>query len=563
MFKTNFLHSFTSRESNDTFNIWFAFITFYCWYNVVSYNFNSSPLKWLALSIGVLPAHVHALFYIGLVTGAVFALTVFNTYFPKRLFLAIQTVWLLLSLLILLVNNPHLFMSIVTCYAFIAGIIFAKVVYQIIFFMPKNCWIRTIVSTFSIVQSVIYLYRIFPMHNYPKILYWFGIILQVVCLYCSIRFKGNVLSVIQNIPVVKLNNKLLFSLFGVFILLTTCMTIVKNVVLPSFATNHWLNYYQIFPDILTWVALYLWGPKLKRVLFFQTCVFLISLTFVSFQLLKGSIAGHLIARTLMEPAYLCWDVFFFSLVIDLVFKYWNQYTRARTTFLAMFATIGLTEAGTSALLGRSLGIQSHIYVLFYLVCFIMFFMFPYIEHVLEQEGLNGWNKSGTTALYSFGLPVFDSPPTTLPMDTSNLTYDLPPSSHPDITSYLEEGVTLTPREKEVLAQMMDKQDNDVIANRLGISKNTVKIHVKNILSKFNVKNRQELYSLYDPNDKVKALTRRETEVLQLLLASKSKDEIAQELYISTNTVKIHIWNICRKYEVSDQNTLLQKLLPPV
>jgi DNA-binding CsgD family transcriptional regulator len=562
MFKTNFRNVLPGPKADENFTIWFAFITFLCWYNVISYNFSSSPLKWAALSIGALPSHVQALFPIGLILGAIFALTLLNEHLPKIHFLLIQAGWVLFSFLILLINHQQVFIFIVTGYAFVAGIIFARIVYQLIFFIPKRCWLHTIVYTYSIVQLLIYLYRIFPIHNYPSTLYWFGIILQLGCLYFSIGFNGNVLAIRQSIPDVKLNIKLMLLLFGIFILLNSCMAIIKNIVLPSFATSRWLNYYQIIPDAFTWVALYLWGSKLKRVLIFQICLFLISLTFISFQLLKGSIAGHFIARTLIEPAYLCWDVFGFSLIVDLTFKYGKKYTWARTIFLAMLVTVGLSDAGTSTLLSRSFGIQSQVYVFFYLFCFILFFMFPYIEHVLEEESLNGWNTTDFTTPDSNGLPAINGSSTTGPNETIHATDALSPPPHELITAFLEEGITLTPREKEVLEQIMEKQGNDAIANLLGISKNTVKVHVKNILCKFKVKNRQELYSLCNPHDQNKVLTKRETEVLQLLLAAKSTEKIAQELYISINTVRIHVWNICRKHAVADKNALIQKLRPP-
>jgi DNA-binding NarL/FixJ family response regulator len=50
---------------------------------------------------------------------------------------------------------------------------------------------------------------------------------------------------------------------------------------------------------------------------------------------------------------------------------------------------------------------------------------------------------------------------------------------------------LSPREREVLREM-DKNDTNLeIAHRLFISENTVKHHIRNILTKLEVKNRRQ------------------------------------------------------------------------
>jgi len=50
---------------------------------------------------------------------------------------------------------------------------------------------------------------------------------------------------------------------------------------------------------------------------------------------------------------------------------------------------------------------------------------------------------------------------------------------------------LTPRESEILCHLAEGQSNKVIANNLGISDGTVKLHVKSILRKLDVHSRVE------------------------------------------------------------------------
>ena len=59
---------------------------------------------------------------------------------------------------------------------------------------------------------------------------------------------------------------------------------------------------------------------------------------------------------------------------------------------------------------------------------------------------------------------------------------------------------------------------------------------------------------------IEALTEREKEVLLLVLAGKSNKEIASDLYITESTVKTHVRNIFSKYDVNSRAELISILL---
>ena len=64
---------------------------------------------------------------------------------------------------------------------------------------------------------------------------------------------------------------------------------------------------------------------------------------------------------------------------------------------------------------------------------------------------------------------------------------------------------------------------------------------------------EDLRSLYP------ALTNREQDVLKLILENKKRKEIAEELFVTENTVKKHTAHIYEKLGVSDRSELLLKL----
>ena len=78
-----------------------------------------------------------------------------------------------------------------------------------------------------------------------------------------------------------------------------------------------------------------------------------------------------------------------------------------------------------------------------------------------------------------------------------------PTLAPEITQALIQTASqgpapsydLTPREREVLALIVEGLNNPEIAERLSVSRSTARAHVSNILSKLGVSNRAEAVAL--------------------------------------------------------------------
>ncbi|MEA5533261.1 response regulator transcription factor [Crocosphaera sp. XPORK-15E] len=56
----------------------------------------------------------------------------------------------------------------------------------------------------------------------------------------------------------------------------------------------------------------------------------------------------------------------------------------------------------------------------------------------------------------------------------------------------------------------------------------------------------------EPNQNISLLSERELEVLKLIVEGKSNNEIAEDLYLSTNTIKTHVRGIMNKLAVDDR-----------
>ena len=63
-----------------------------------------------------------------------------------------------------------------------------------------------------------------------------------------------------------------------------------------------------------------------------------------------------------------------------------------------------------------------------------------------------------------------------------------------VLSRLPEGISLNPREMEVLTAILDNLPRKEIAARMNLSENTVKTHTRNLYKKLGVGNREELYA---------------------------------------------------------------------
>ena len=96
----------------------------------------------------------------------------------------------------------------------------------------------------------------------------------------------------------------------------------------------------------------------------------------------------------------------------------------------------------------------------------------------------------TFDVVAVGATAADVAPSADVLLVARETEDTAPDSAGD-ASGIEESVSLTNREREILALLADGLGNKQIATRLGISTNTVKTHLELLFEKIGVRSRAE------------------------------------------------------------------------
>jgi LuxR family maltose regulon positive regulatory protein len=95
--------------------------------------------------------------------------------------------------------------------------------------------------------------------------------------------------------------------------------------------------------------------------------------------------------------------------------------------------------------------------------------------------------------------------------------------------------------------------------RQAYAHSTVPGYVATLLSVFGEQHASDLpLSSAHPGPLAEPLTKREREVLRLLLAGASNREIARRLVLSVNTVKRHVYNLCGKLGVQSRTQAIAR-----
>lgn len=338
---------------------------------------------------------------------------------------------------------------------------------------PKNERIKTAADVLIYSNILMILLNMAAIHLSPYIGLGLAILMLVGAFFSALLLPVHDLETPtmptpdKEIPIGLLRPLALLCLF--IVIITINSGLMYQVINPAFDHLKWLaSWYWAIPYI---VALYIMknlSPKISRYYILYVAMAMIGLSFVAFMILDHSASSYLVVNTLMLGACGVFDLFWWSIIGEMLDLSRNP---------AKIFGIGLSANVLGVLIGEVIGnamVDSRVPVysssaLAFVVLCVTLTLLPLLHRYL----------SGLLTDHVF-LSVWS---------------EMKPTEQKDLTSHFVHFENLSGREKQVATLLLQGKTYRTIANELYISENTVKTHVKNIYSKFNIRSRAELIEL--------------------------------------------------------------------
>lgn len=267
--------------------------------------------------------------------------------------------------------------------------------------------------------------------------------------------------------VLSLKTPMLF--LGLFVVILTINSgLMYQVFNPAFEHLTWLtSWYWAVPYIVALAVMRNLPSTIKRAYFLYVGMAMIMASFIAFMLLDRSPVSYFVVDTLMLGACGIFDLFWWSILGEML---------DLTDRPARIFGIGLSANVLGVLLGGILGFtlyslelpSANITVIALAVICVTLIILPTLNRRL--------------------IAVLEN-------HTYLLAYSVMPEKQQNQILHTNKLIdSLTGREYEVLGLILQGKTNKQIATELSVSENTVKTHVKNILSKCQVSSRSELIS---------------------------------------------------------------------
>lgn len=338
-------------------------------------------------------------------------------------------------------------------------------------FTPKNERIKSCADVLIYSNLLMIAVNVFTMNRSPFI----GLSLSMLCLVIGIAFiwmlplgqENEQNKTFKNKTHGGIKNQLILLCLFVFII-TINSGLMYQVIKPAFEhLTGLVSWYWAVPYIVALVIMRNLPMKAKRSRIMYIGMAMIIGAFISFMLLGRKTSGYLIVDTLMLGACGIFDLFWWSILGEML-DYSDNPTQ--TFGIGLSANVfGVLCGGVLGMAVTSMGLPgAEVAVIALTVVCVTLVMLPPLNNQL------------VLLLKSHAyLAAYDN------MSQSQQT---------DIVRQIKTLDPLTVREQEVLQLILSGKSNREIAGSLFISESTVKTHARNIFSKYDVGSRAELIS---------------------------------------------------------------------
>ena len=346
-------------------------------------------------------------------------------------------------------------------------------------FTPKNGRIKSCADVLIYSNLLMIVVNVVAMNR----LTFIGLSLAMLCLVIGMAFIWILPVEQENVQNKTLKNKMHGSIKNPLILLCLFVFIITinsglmyQVINPAFEhLTGFVSWYWAVPYIVALAIMRNLPMKAKRSRILYIGMAMIIGAFISFMLLGQNTSDYLIVDTLMLGACGIFDLFWWSILGEMLDYSDNP---GRTFGIGLSANVfGVLCGGVLGMAVTAIGLPgAEVTVIALTVVCVTLVMLPPLNHQLILL------LKSHTYLAAYG--------------------GMSQSQQTDIVRQIKTLDPLTIREQEVLQLILSGKSNREIAGALFISESTVKTHVRNIFSKYDVGSRAELISTVLKNQTV-------------------------------------------------------------
>ena len=340
-------------------------------------------------------------------------------------------------------------------------------------YTPPNERIKTAADVLIYSNILMIITNMIAIHMSPYIGLAFSILILGVALFFQIKLPDSVEQDVKNKSeelkklIVSPIKPLAFLCFFI-VVITINSGLMYQVINPAFEQHQWLvSWYWAVPYIVALCIMKNLPEKVNRNYILYVAIAMIGFAFISFMMLDRSVLSYFVVNTLMLGACGIYDLFWWSILGEMLDFHNNP---AKILGIGLSANVlGVLVGGVLGNIIVTMGVKYGTSILALVVVFFTLIILPLLHKHLS---ILLKNHVFLTTLYEM----------------------VPTKQNETIDNFIMMG-KLTEREREIAELLLKGRTYKMIANELYLSENTVKTHIKNIYSKFNVQSKSELINL--------------------------------------------------------------------